>query len=162
VLNIYAQTRITTKYNIPNLDTLRYQSDRKRKRDNETEGNGTTAAPRIPRGTITLKAFDPESGVTLKFKTDKSADVGRMFAGLGRVGRIMAALPEKIEGIASLYSQARTRAHHQTAQDMSAEDVEVSGQPTVEAQATSNPQVPTTAPETKPANGPKKKKKGKK
>ena len=45
-----------------------------------------------------MKAYDPESGVTLKFKTEKSADVGRLIAGLGRIGRQMAALPEKAEG----------------------------------------------------------------
>jgi len=34
----------------------------------------------------------------LKLKTDKAADVGRLIAGLGRLGRRMAALPEKAEG----------------------------------------------------------------
>ena len=45
-----------------------------------------------------LKTYDPESGVVLKYKTDKAADVGRLIAGLGRLGRDMAALPEKEEG----------------------------------------------------------------
>lgn len=45
-----------------------------------------------------MKAYDPVSGVTLKFKTEKSADVGRLIAGLGRMGRTMAALPERAEG----------------------------------------------------------------
>jgi hypothetical protein len=49
-----------------------------------------------------VKAFDPVSGTTLKFKTEKSADVGRLIAGVGRLGRQMAALPEKAEGIDTL------------------------------------------------------------
>ena len=46
-----------------------------------------------------LKTYDPESGVVLKYKTDKAADVGRLIASLGRLGRHMAALPEKEEGM---------------------------------------------------------------
>ena len=45
-----------------------------------------------------LKTYDPESGVVLKLKTDKAADVGRLIGGLGRLGMRMAALPEKAEG----------------------------------------------------------------
>ena len=45
-----------------------------------------------------LKTYDPESGVVLKFRTDRAADVGRLIGGLGRLGRHMAALPEKAEG----------------------------------------------------------------
>lgn len=47
---------------------------------------------------LTLKTYDPESGVVLKFKTDRAADVGRLVAGLGLLGRHMAALPEKRGG----------------------------------------------------------------
>lgn len=36
--------------------------------------------------------------MVLKFKTDRAAEVGRLIHGLGRVGRHMAALPEKAEG----------------------------------------------------------------
>lgn len=56
----------------------------------------------MPRATLTLKAYDPESGVVLKFKTDRTAEVGRLVNGLGRVGRQMAALPEKEESMAWL------------------------------------------------------------
>ena len=52
----------------------------------------------MPRATLEVKAYDPVSGTTLKFKTEKSADVGRLIAGVGRLGRQMAALPEKAEG----------------------------------------------------------------
>ena len=36
----------------------------------------------------------------MKFKTDRAADVGRLIGGLGRLGRHMAALPQKTEGTA--------------------------------------------------------------
>jgi len=93
------QARITTKYNIPNLESEKY-ANKKRKRpaaDTAEDGKAEEEAPRVPRATLEVKAYDPESGVTLKFKTEKSADVGRLIAGLGRIGRQMAALPEKAE-----------------------------------------------------------------
>ncbi|KAF2216524.1 hypothetical protein CERZMDRAFT_93813 [Cercospora zeae-maydis SCOH1-5] len=90
-------TRITTKYNIPNLESPKYQQKlKKRKREADGEDKeSANAAPLIPRATLTLKTYDPESGVTLKFKTDRAAEVARLINGLGRVGRHMAALPEK-------------------------------------------------------------------
>jgi hypothetical protein len=99
-----AQARITTKYNIPNLESEKY-ANKKRKRDTAEEGKAAEdeAQPRVPRATLEVKAYDPESGVTLKFKTEKSADVGRLIAGLGRIGRQMAALPEKAEGTRALF-----------------------------------------------------------
>ncbi|SMQ47917.1 unnamed protein product [Zymoseptoria tritici ST99CH_3D7] len=90
-------TRITTKYNIPNLDSPKYQKTKKRKRETDGEDKDAPAAPRVPRATLTLKTYDPESGVVLKFKTDRAAEVGRLIGSLGRVGRYMAALPEKEE-----------------------------------------------------------------
>lgn len=92
------QARITTKYKIPNLDSPKYQKPRKRKRDGEADGKDA-AAPRVPKAWLVLKTYDPESGVVLKFKTDKAADVGRLINGLGRLGRHMAALPVKEEGM---------------------------------------------------------------
>lgn len=71
---------------------------RKRDGDGEQDEKDGGAATHIPRATLTLKTYDPESGVVLKFKTDRAAEVGRLIHGLGRVGRHMAALPEKAEG----------------------------------------------------------------
>lgn len=97
-----AQARITTKYNIPNLESEKYANKKRKRPAADTEEGKAAAAedeaPRIPRATLEVKAYDPESGVTLKFKTEKSADVGRLITGLGRIGRQMAALPEKAEG----------------------------------------------------------------
>ncbi|TKA68480.1 hypothetical protein B0A55_08938 [Friedmanniomyces simplex] len=89
-------TRITTKYKLPNLQSPKYQKSNKRKRDGEGDEK-ESSGPRVPRAALVLKTYDPESGVVLKFKTDKAADVGRLIGGLGRLGRHMAALPEKAE-----------------------------------------------------------------
>lgn len=39
-----------------------------------------------------LKTYDPHSGVTLKYKTSKAAEVGRLVQMLGTLGRGMAGL----------------------------------------------------------------------
>ncbi|KAK0934943.1 hypothetical protein LTR29_013512 [Friedmanniomyces endolithicus] len=91
-------TRITTKYKIPNLASPKYQKPNKRKRDGgEGEQKEQHTGSKVSRAALVLKTYDPESGVVLKLKTDKAADVGRLIAGLGRLGRRMAALPEKAE-----------------------------------------------------------------
>ncbi|EME47833.1 hypothetical protein DOTSEDRAFT_69683 [Dothistroma septosporum NZE10] len=93
-------TRITTKYKIPYLNEPKYQQKlRKRKRDaDDDQGDKeNSAATQMTRATLTLKTYDPDSGVVLKFKTNKAAEVGHLIHGLGRVGRHMAALPEKAE-----------------------------------------------------------------
>lgn len=102
------QTRITTKYNIPNLDSPKYAKKRARNeasksrkdaKDPKSETAETEPAqPRSAKAYLELKTYDPESGVTLKYKTDKAAEVGRLIASLGRMGRYMAALPEIAEG----------------------------------------------------------------
>ncbi|KAJ9618888.1 hypothetical protein H2203_008704 [Taxawa tesnikishii (nom. ined.)] len=88
-------TRITTKYNIPNLSSPKYAkalANKKRKLDTPTEPDAPTA--QTPRAYLTLKTYDPASGVVLKYKTDKAAEVGRLIGSLARLGRHMAALPE--------------------------------------------------------------------
>ena len=93
-----AQTRITTKYNIPNLESAKYQRSKKRKSRPDADGDISSTAPKVAKAVLTLKAFDPESGVCLKFKTDRAADVSRLINGLGRLSRHMAALPQRSEG----------------------------------------------------------------
>lgn len=94
------QARITTKYHIPNLESPRYKKQKKER--NDGEDTEAAAAPRVPRAVLTLRTYDPESGVCLRFKTDKAADISRLVGGLGRLGRHMAALPPKMEGQKSL------------------------------------------------------------
>lgn len=59
----------------------------------EPPKDATAAAQKPPRGHLVLKTFDPHSGVCLKYKTSKAAEVGRLIQMLGQLGRRMAALP---------------------------------------------------------------------
>lgn len=47
-----------------------------------------------PRARLILKAYDPASATTLKYKTTKAAEVSRLIQMLGALGRKMAALPD--------------------------------------------------------------------
>lgn len=168
----FLQARITTKYHIPNLESARYASKKRKRSTDENKEEGEKAgedAPRVPRGTLEVKAYDPESGVTLKFKTEKSADVGRLIAGLGRVGRYMAALPEKAEGEDYSTQGAGCTLTVETAADSisttAPQDATMEDAPATEG---ADEPTTTTAQEAKPAppatggGGGKKKKKGKK
>lgn len=157
-----SQTRVTTKYNIPNLDSPKYQKPEKRRRDGEAAD--AAAAPKVPKAFLTLKTYDPESGVVLKFKTDRAAEVGRLITGLGGLGRHMAALPEKTEGMEIHTRRASKHLLTVTPTDTVMEDVP----PAEEAAAPVNTQIAAPSMDTKPqqaqsgGGGGKKKKKGKK
>lgn len=79
------QTRIVTRYSIKPV----------KPRKNQDESNAAAAEPKPPRGCLVIKTFDPVSGVVLKYRTTKAAEVSRLIqSSLGRLGRGMAALPE--------------------------------------------------------------------
>ncbi|KAL8930123.1 MAG: hypothetical protein Q9172_000208 [Xanthocarpia lactea] len=96
------QTRITTKYRISP------PSPRRQPKATGPSESAPTGGPLPPqqgqppqsRAHLVLKTYDPASGVCLKYKTDKAAEVGRLVAALGRCGRTMAGLPPKDEGVA--------------------------------------------------------------
>lgn len=85
LIQAYPQTtRVTTKYSLP------------RKTKPSTTANSTTDAngeaqnarqKREPAATLTLKTYHAESGICLKYKTDKAAEVGRLMSGLGRLAK---------------------------------------------------------------------------
>ncbi|KAL8667163.1 MAG: hypothetical protein Q9168_007308 [Polycauliona sp. 1 TL-2023] len=88
-------TRITTKYRISPPPPRR-----KPKAADPSHSSPPPAQPQQPpqsRAHLVLKTYDPTSGVCLKYKTDKAAEVGRLVAALGRCGRTMAGLPPKDE-----------------------------------------------------------------
>ncbi|KAG6123603.1 hypothetical protein E4U13_003847 [Claviceps humidiphila] len=60
-----------------------------------SDAAGTAASnPKPPRGSIVLTTYDPVTGVNLKYRTTKAAEVSRLVqAALGRLGRCMAGLP---------------------------------------------------------------------
>lgn len=76
-------TRITTKYSQPRKP--------KANKDKPSEAEKTEDAPSRPRrepsATLTLKTYHPESGICLKYATDKAAEVGRLMTGLGRLAK---------------------------------------------------------------------------
>ena len=115
------QTRITTKYTL-SKPSLKPRSSKTTKSDPTTTTAtdpppaasetappaSTTPQPPPPttRATLTLKTYNPSSGVTLKYKTDKAAEVGRLISSLARLGRTMAGLPEVKEDVAMLDAHA--------------------------------------------------------
>jgi hypothetical protein len=80
-------TRITTKYSIKQAKI--------RTRPSAT----ATVTPKPPRGSLTLKTYDPVSGATLKYRTTKAAEVSRLVLSLGKLSRPMAGLPELKEEV---------------------------------------------------------------
>ena len=80
-------TRITTKYSIKQV--------KPRHKPNAT----VNPTPKPPRGSLTLKTYDPVSGATLKYRTTKAAEVSRLILSLGKLSRPMAGLPELKEEV---------------------------------------------------------------
>ncbi|KAK8022224.1 signal recognition particle 9 kDa protein-domain-containing protein [Apiospora rasikravindrae] len=81
-------TRITTKY------AIKVPKVRKPKPDADNDTPTEPAAAKPARGSLTLKTYDPISGVTLKYRTSKAAEVSRLILCLGKLSRPMAGLPE--------------------------------------------------------------------
>ncbi|CZT41066.1 uncharacterized protein RSE6_00748 [Rhynchosporium secalis] len=87
-------TRITSKYTIsPPSSTPKSATD-------------STSQP-AARATLTLKTYDPQSGTTLKYSTNKGAEVSRLIQILGRLARGMAGLEEKEEVVEEGGKEAR-------------------------------------------------------
>ena len=88
LLTAYPTSRITTKYSLPRKP----KPNRKPKPSPPTINTPDAAAlpqreRREPSATLTLKTYHPESGICLKYQTDKAQEVGRLINGLGRLAR---------------------------------------------------------------------------
>ncbi|KAH7342714.1 signal recognition particle 9 kDa protein-domain-containing protein [Rhexocercosporidium sp. MPI-PUGE-AT-0058] len=83
-------TRITSKYTISPPSSSTTPS---------TNPPTTTTTTPTARATLTLKTYDPQSGTTLKYTTNKGAEVSRLIQILGRLARGMAGLEERDEGV---------------------------------------------------------------
>jgi hypothetical protein len=89
------QTKITTKYNIPHpTKSASAKSAQSRKRKAPSDDGPSVSQPQGPGATLEVRAWNPDAGVVLKYETNKSWEVGRLFASLARLSRNMAALPE--------------------------------------------------------------------
>lgn len=87
------QTRITTRYSIK---PAKSRTKLPQQQDKTATSPATTsdAASEPPRGSLVITTYDPVTGVNLKYRTTKAAEVTRLVqATLGRLGRCMAALP---------------------------------------------------------------------
>jgi hypothetical protein len=107
--------------------------------------NAGASIPPTIRANLTLKTFDPVSGVTLKYTTTKAQEVGRLIASLGRLGRHMSGLPEVKEDIV-----------------MAEDSTIASGAPVEGVSNTGGIAAPAVKTEAPTPTGGKKKKKGKK
>ncbi|KAK6357079.1 hypothetical protein TWF718_001405 [Orbilia javanica] len=89
-------TRITTTYNISPAPTTpsRRPKPTTTSSSSKTPTATTEEKPKLPRGTLTLKTYDPISGSLIKLRTDKISDVGRIVTGLHRLARSMAGLKD--------------------------------------------------------------------
>ncbi|KAL9096830.1 MAG: hypothetical protein Q9165_000794 [Trypethelium subeluteriae] len=98
-------TRVTAKWTLPKLRSSTSPSKRQKRKaekasnasavENTSASEAPTASSVPPSAELTLKTYDPASGVTLKYRTDQAAEVGRLVAVMGRLGRSMAALPDE-------------------------------------------------------------------
>ncbi|PNP43233.1 hypothetical protein THARTR1_11131 [Trichoderma harzianum] len=80
-------TRVTAKYSIKPV--------KPRKADASSADESSPSDPKPPRGSLVLKTYDPVSGVTLKYRTTKAAEVTRlMYAAMGRLGRAQAGVQD--------------------------------------------------------------------
>ncbi|KAI0834934.1 signal recognition particle 9 kDa protein-domain-containing protein [Hypoxylon sp. FL0890] len=91
-------TRITTTYHISKPKPRRSKKSSSPPSESQptttTTTTTTTPAATAPRGSLTLKTYDPHSGVCLKYRTTKAAEVSRLILSLGQpLGARMAALP---------------------------------------------------------------------
>ncbi|KAL7956586.1 signal recognition particle 9 kDa domain-containing protein [Trichoderma compactum] len=82
-----SQTRVTAKYSIKPV--------KPRKADPSSADESSPSEPKPPRGSLVLKTYDPVSGVALKYRTTKAAEVTRlMYAAMGRLGRAQAGVQD--------------------------------------------------------------------
>ncbi|KAF2809039.1 uncharacterized protein BDZ99DRAFT_444994 [Mytilinidion resinicola] len=111
-------TRISSKYSV--LSPKASKVSKSRKKAATLTASEPAAAPasddvsatptptRANIATFTLKTYDPASGTCLKYQTNKAAEVGRLVGSLGKLARVMAALPEVVEDLSAPIDQAGT------------------------------------------------------
>ncbi|RAK99445.1 WD40 repeat-like protein [Aspergillus ibericus CBS 121593] len=77
LLQAYPDTRITTKYTFPHTTP--------KPTTTPTETTPAAAEAKPPIATLELKTFHPGTGICLKYKTNKGAEVGRLITSLGKL-----------------------------------------------------------------------------
>jgi hypothetical protein len=107
LLEAYPTSRISTKYSLPRLPNPRSQAQQQKvatasatetSTTAATSNNATTTAAaeetkkqqrerKEPSAILTVKVYHAQSGICLKYSTDKSQEVGRLITSLGRLAR---------------------------------------------------------------------------
>ncbi|GCB19032.1 uncharacterized protein C17H9.07 [Aspergillus awamori] len=85
LLQAYPDTRITTKYTFPRTTSTSTSTSTKQQQQQQppTSPEDTEPKPRI--ATLELKTYHPGSGICLKYRTNKGAEVGRLITSLGKL-----------------------------------------------------------------------------
>jgi hypothetical protein len=89
LIQAYPSARITTKYSLPRKPNTKARSKTKEEAETAPSKTDSVAAQtkRDPSAVLTLKTYEAGSGICLKYRTDKAAEVGRLLAGLGRLAK---------------------------------------------------------------------------
>ncbi|KAM6483952.1 ankyrin repeat-containing domain protein [Trichoderma sp. SZMC 28011] len=83
-------TRVTAKYSIKPVKPRKADPS-----STSADESSSPSDPKPPRGSLVLKTYDPVSGVALKYRTTKAAEVTRlMYAAMGRLGRAQAGVQD--------------------------------------------------------------------
>ncbi|EHA28054.1 hypothetical protein ASPNIDRAFT_49473 [Aspergillus niger ATCC 1015] len=83
LLQAYPDTRITTKYTFPRTTSTSTSTKQQQQQQQPTSTEDTEPKPRI--ATLELKTYHPGSGICLKYRTNKGAEVGRLITSLGKL-----------------------------------------------------------------------------
>jgi hypothetical protein len=75
------QTRIVTKYNFP---TTR-PGNQKRIQKSQAKTTKAADASTVPIASLTLKTFNPTTGICLHYRTNKAQEVSRLITSLGKL-----------------------------------------------------------------------------
>ncbi|OQE27398.1 hypothetical protein PENSTE_c004G06916 [Penicillium steckii] len=103
LLQAYPETtRITTKYNFPTERPAQVLKRTKSQSKLQPTKPPSTEPPTAPIASLTLKTFNPESGITIQYRTNKLQEVGRLMTGLGKLaaGADVASLGLSAPGVA--------------------------------------------------------------
>lgn len=85
------QTRITTKYHFPTetpgarAKRAKSQAKKASTTSETTSQPATTQTNSAPVASLTLKTYNPTTGIVLQYQTNKIAEVSRLITGLGKL-----------------------------------------------------------------------------
>ncbi|PYH40103.1 SRP9/SRP21 family protein, partial [Aspergillus saccharolyticus JOP 1030-1] len=85
LLQAYPDARITTKYTFPSTSSKTHPTPSSQTSSSQPDAQAAPQDPKPRIATLTLKTFHPESGICLKYRTNKGAEVGRLISSLGKL-----------------------------------------------------------------------------